>query len=397
MDAERASALRQIFVRAIGGVALAALVMGGAAACKQDEGGSGSNDAGAKVCDLKIGFFGALSGADAGLVTPGKQAADMAIKQYNAEHGDCKVSLQEYDSQGKPELSGGLATSAVNDAKVVAMVGPAFSGESETANPTFQQAGLPVISQSATRPSLSEQGWAIFHRGVGNDFSQGPAAATYIKGLNPAKVFVVDDQSAYGAGLADEVKKALGPLVTASDKATDNQQDFSAIVTKVTSSGATALFYGGYTEEASPFLKQLRQANWKGTFVGGDGIYDANMLSVTGNADVEGAVATCPCAPATEAKGTFVADFQKEYNAPPGVYADVAYDVTKIFLEAIGEGKSTRADIQAFLTSYGKPGAATGVTYKWTDKGELDPAQVRVWAYVAKNGQWAPDKEIPKA
>ncbi len=81
MDGERASALRQIFVRAIGGVALAALVMGGAAACKQDDGGSGSNDAGAKVCDLKIGFFGALSGADAGLVTPGKQAADMAIKQ----------------------------------------------------------------------------------------------------------------------------------------------------------------------------------------------------------------------------------------------------------------------------------------------------------------------------
>jgi branched-chain amino acid transport system substrate-binding protein len=396
MDGEGASALRQIFVRAIGGVALAALVMGGAAACKQDEGSSGGSEAG-KVCDLKIGFFGALSGADAGLVTPGKQSADMAIKQYNADHADCKVSIQAYDSQGKPELAGGLATSAVNDTKVVAMVGPAFSGESETANPIFQQAGLPVITQSATRPSLADNKWEIFHRGVGNDFSQGPAAATYIKGLNPTKVFVVDDQSAYGAGLADEVKKALGPLVGQTDKATDNQQDFSAIVTKVTSSGANALFYGGYTEEASPFLKQLRAANWKGTFVGGDGIYDANMLSVTGNADVEGAVATCPCAPATAAKGTFVEDFQKEYNAAPGVYADVAYDLTKIFLEAIGEGKSTRADIQAFLKAYNKAGSATGVTYKWDDKGELDPTQVRVWAYVAKSGAWAPDKEIPKA
>jgi branched-chain amino acid transport system substrate-binding protein len=396
MDGEGASALRQIFVRAIGGVALAALVIGGAAACKQDEGTTGGTDA-SKVCDLKIGFFGALSGADAGLVTPGKQAADMAVKQYNAEHADCKVSLQAYDSQGKAEAAGGLATSAVNDTKVVGVVGPAFSGESEVADPIFQQAGLPTITQSATRPSLADNSWAIFHRGVGNDFSQGPAAASYIKGLGAQKVFVVDDQSAYGAGLADEVKKALGPLVTATDKATDNQQDFSAIVTKVNQSGATALFYGGYTEEASPFLKQLRAGNYKGTFVGGDGIYDANMLSVTGNADVEGAVATCPCAPATAAKGTFVADFQKEYNAAPGVYADVAYDLTKIFLEAIGEGKSTRADIQAFLTSYNKPGAATGVTYKWTDKGELDPTQVRVWAYVAKSGAWAPDKEIPKA
>jgi branched-chain amino acid transport system substrate-binding protein len=397
MDGEGASALRQIFVRAIGGVALAALVMGGAAACKQDDSPSGGNEAG-KVCDLKIGFFGALSAADAGLVLPGKQSADMAVKQYNAEHADCKVSIQAYDSQGKAELAGGLATSAVNDAKVVAMIGPAFSGESETANPIFQQAGLPIITQSATRPSLADNKWTIFHRGVGNDFSQGPAAASYIKDtIQAQKVFVVDDQSAYGAGLADEVKKALGPLVTASDKATDNQQDFSAIVTKVGGSGATALFYGGYTEEASPFLKQLRAGGWKGTFVGGDGVYDANMLSVTGNADVEGAVATCPCAPATAAQGTFVADFQKEYNAAPGVYADVAYDLTKIFLEAIGEGKSTRTDIQAFLKSYNKAGAATGVTYKWDDKGELDPAEVRVWAYVAKSGAWAPDKEIPKA
>ncbi|GIF72607.1 branched-chain amino acid ABC transporter substrate-binding protein [Asanoa siamensis] len=388
--------MRQIFVRAIGGVALAALVLGGAAACKQDEGGTEGGSA-SKVCDLKIGFFGALSGGDAGLVTPGKQAADLAVKQYNAEHADCKVSIQAYDSQGKPELAGGLATSAVGDAKVVGIVGPAFSGESETANPIFQQAGLPVITQSATRPSLADNGWAIFHRGVGNDFSQGPAAAAYIKSINAAKVFVVDDQSAYGAGLADEVKKALGATVVASDKATDNQQDFSAIVTKVTSSGATALFYGGYTEEASPFLKQLRAGGYKGTFVGGDGIYDANMLSVTGNADVEGAVATCPCAPATTAKGTFVQDFKAEFNAEPGVYADVAYDLTKIYLEAIGEGKSSRADIQAFLKSYNKAGSATGVTYKWDDKGELDPAQVRVWSYIAKNGAWAPDKEIPKA
>jgi branched-chain amino acid transport system substrate-binding protein len=375
-----------------------ALVAGGAAACKQDSGPSSSGGGSNKVCDLKIGFFGALSGADSGLVLPGKQAADLAAKQYNAEHSDCKVSVVPFDSQGKPELAAGLATNAVNDAKVVAIVGPAFSGESENANPIFDQAGMPAITQSATRPTLSTKNWKIFHRGVGNDFSQGPAAATYIKTtLNAQKVFLVDDQSAYGAGLADEVKKVLGSLVIGTDKATDNQNEFGGIISKVRTSGATALFYGGYTEEASPFLKQLRAAGWTGTFVGGDGIYDANMLSVTGQKDVEGTVATCPCAPATTAKGTFVQDFKKEFNADPGVYADVAYDLTKIFLEAIGEGKNTRADILAVLKDYNKAGAATGVTYKWDDKGELDPSQVRVWAYIAKGGQWAPDKEIPKA
>lgn len=387
--------MRQRFVRVLGAAAAAALIAGGAAACQaDDDGGNGSSAA----CGLKIGFFGALSGADSGLVLPGKQAADLAVKQYNAEHSDCTVSVVPFDSQGKPELAAGLATNAVNDTKIVAMIGPAFSGESENANPIFNTAGMPAITQSATRPSLSEQGWSIFHRGVGNDLSQGPAAGNYIKNVLKAdKVFVVDDQSAYGAGLSDEVKSTLGTAVVQSDKVTDNQNEFGGVISKVRTSGATVLFYGGYTEEASPFLKQLRAAGWTGKFVGGDGLYDANMLSVTGQQDVEGTIVTCPCAPATEAKGTFVADFQKEFNAAPGVYADVTYDVAKIFLEAIADGQDTREKINTFLKSYDKAGSATGVTYKWTDKGELEPDQVRVWAYTAKSGQWAPDQEIPKS
>jgi len=387
--------LRHKFVRVVGGVAMAALLASGATACKKDEatpGGSGS-----KVCDLKLGFFGALSGADAGLVTPMKQGADLALEQYNKANADCKVTIQAFDSQGKADLAGGLATNAAADQKIVGMIGPAFSGESEVANPIFETAGLAAITPSATRPSLSTKGWKIFHRGVGNDFSQGPAIARYIKDvLKAQKVFVIDDQSAYGAGLADEAKKVLKELVVNQDKVVDNAQEFGAQVSKVKTSGATVLFYAGYTEEAAPFLKQLRAGGWTGTFIGGDGINDANMLSVTGAKDVEGTISTCPCGPATEAKGNFVADFKAKYNVDPGVYADVSYDLANIFLEAIKGGKSTRADIQAFLGSYNKAGSASGVTYKWEANGELDPTQVKVWAFKAEAGKWKPDQEIPK-
>jgi branched-chain amino acid transport system substrate-binding protein len=384
--------LRQRLVRVLGGVAVLALVAGGAAACKKDDAGT---DTGSKVCDLKLGFFGALSGADAGLVTPMKQGAELAINEYNAKNADCKITLEPFDSQGSPDDAPGLATKAVSDAKIIGMVGPAFSGESEAANPIFEQATLPVISPSATRPSLSTKGWKIFHRGVGNDFAQGPAAATYIKDdLKATKVFVIDDQSAYGAGLADEVKKVLGTAVVGTDKVVDNANEFGPQITAVKASGATVLFYGGYTEEASPFVRQLRASGWTGKFVGGDGINDANMISVTG-ADAEGVIATCPCAPATQAKGDFVKNFKAAYNnVEPGVYADVAYDLANVFLEGIAAGKTTRADLNAFLASYNKAGAATGVVYKWTETGELDPSQVVVWAYEAKGGAWVPLKAV---
>ena len=376
--------MRQRFTRVLGGVALIALVAAGAAACKKD------NTTGGEACDLKIGFFGALSGDNAGLVTPMKNGAALALEQYSKTNPTCKVSMAEYDSQGSPDKAGGLATSAVNDAKVVAMIGPAFSGESEVANPIFDSASLPGITPSATRPSLSTKGWKIFHRGVGNDLSQGPAAGRYIKDvLKPEKVFVVDDQSAYGAGLADEVKKTLGAAVVGSDKAAEKMTEFSSIISKVKTSGATVLFYGGYTAEAAPFVKQLRAQGWTGQFVGGDGINDDNMIKVAG-ADSAGVLATCPCAPATAAKGNFVADYKAKYaGADPGVYADVAYDLMNVYLDAIKAGKKTRADIQAFLGSYNKAGSASGVTYKWESNGELDPSQVVVWMFQVKDGKWA--------
>jgi branched-chain amino acid transport system substrate-binding protein len=272
---------------------------------------------------------------------------------------------------------------------------PAFSGESEAANPIFEQANLPAITPSATRPSLSDKGWKIFHRGVGNDFSQGPAAGNYIKNvLKAEKVFLVKDDSAYGLGLADEAQKVLGSLIVGTDTVKTGDKLFNTLVTKITGSGATAVFYGGYTAEASPLLKQLRAAGWKGTFVGGDGINDANMLSATGKADVEGTIATCPCGDPTKAKGTFVADYTAKYGSAPGVYADVSYDLANVYLQGLADGKSTRADLQAWVTAYNKTGEATGVNYKWAANGELDPAPVKVLAFKAVNGAWVADQEI---
>jgi branched-chain amino acid transport system substrate-binding protein len=390
--------LRQKLVRAFGGIAIAALVFGGAA-CQagddgNDDGGSGSNAA----CGMKIGFFGALTGDAAGLGIHMRNGTKLAIDQYNRDNADCTAAIVEYDSQGDPAKAPALATQAVGDQKVIAIIGPAFSGESEVADPIFQSGGLPTITPSATRPSLSTKGWSIFHRGVGNDESQGPAAGRYIKNvLKAEKVYVVDDQSAYGAGLADEVKKVIGTPV-GEDKVQVKQTNFSAVVTKIKNSGATALFFGGYYTEAGLLLKQLKGAGWTGTMIAGDGVKDANFISVAGQAVAEGTITTCPCAPATAAKGTFVVDYKAAFdNAEPGTYADVSYDITKIVLEGLKDGKATRADMLSWINAYNKAGSATGVTYKFEGNGELDPTQVIVWAFKVQAGTLVPDQEIAKA
>ncbi|MFG1890838.1 branched-chain amino acid ABC transporter substrate-binding protein [Micromonospora sp. NPDC049051] len=385
--------MRQKLARVIGGVAMLALVAGGTA-CSSGSDDTASGDA----CGNKIAFFGALTGPSAALGINENNGVKLAVDKYNKENADCKVELVPLDSQGSPDQAPQLAQKAIDDAKILGIVGPAYSGESEAAGPLFNEAGLVTITPSATRPSLSEQGWKTFFRAVGNDFSQGPAAGNYIKNVLKAdKVFVIDDQSAYGAGLADEVKKLLGPAVVGSDKVQGEgkQVEFSAVVTKVKAANVKAIFFGGYYQEAGLIRKQLTAAGVTAPLIAGDGVNDAAYITSAGAAAAEGTILTCPCQPAAEARGTFVEEYKALNGADPGTYSDTAYDAANILLAGIKAGKTTREGLLEFVKGYSGEGVAA--SYKFVEGGELDPAQVKVWAFKVVGGKVVPDQEIPKS
>ncbi len=90
------------------------------------------------------------------------------------------------------------------------VVGHLNSGVTIPASAVYNQAGMPMISGSATNPKLTEQGFKVVFRTVGRDDQQGPAVAAYIASeLKSKKVAIADDATAYGEGLANEVEKTL--------------------------------------------------------------------------------------------------------------------------------------------------------------------------------------------
>jgi len=108
-------------------------------------------------------------------------------------------------------------------------------------DPKFDQAVLPIITASATNPDLSKNGWKIFHRMLATDAKQGPDVANYIKDTLKAKtVFVIDDQSEYGKGLADQVRTTLGALAWVSDESIHSQATLRH--------GDAWRVFGGYTD-----------------------------------------------------------------------------------------------------------------------------------------------------
>jgi branched-chain amino acid transport system substrate-binding protein len=373
-------------------------LVAGAAACNKTSSGGSQDNAGGKNCGFEIAYLGALTGPTANLGVNIEQGAELAIEQYNKKNGANCITVKKFDSQGSPDVAPGLARQLVTDKKILGIVGLPYSGESQAAGPILEEAGIPNITPSATNPVLTTKSWKFFHRAVANDSSQGPAAGNYIKSVMKAqKAFVVDDQSAYGAGLADQVKATLGSAVVDSDKVggEGKQTDFSATVTKVVASGATALFYGGYYQNAGVLRKQLTAAGWKGVLVAGDGVNDKGYIEAAGKDAAEGTILTCPCAPASKAKGTFVTDYKTRWNMDAGTYSDVAFDAANIFLEGIGKGNTTTAKMNDYLKTINYSGVAN--TYKFTDKGELDPSQLIVWAFKVSGGAVVPDQEAPKA
>jgi branched-chain amino acid transport system substrate-binding protein len=377
-------------LRTLGGVALVAVLAVAAAAC-QDSGSDSGSGSGEK-CGGKLAIFGAFSGGNSGLVLPSRDAAKLAVEKFNAANSDCKVELVEFDTEGDPAKATPVASQVAGDQSFLGVIGGHFSGETRATAPTYEQAGLAMVAPSATATDLSTKGWKVFHRVVGNDDSQGPAAAKYIKDVWKAtKIFVVDDGTAYGAALAAKVTQTIGTPI-GSDKVQEKQTNFSSTVGKVKNSGADAVFYGGYTNEAAPFLKQLRAAGVTAKFIGGDGINDPAFPTGAGASESEGAVVTCPCLPGDKSKGSFQGDFKAKYGAAPGVYAAEGWDATTVFLDAFKAGKNTRKDILDFVTAYDKDGVTKRI--KFDDKGEIVASNLVIWAYVVKGGQIVADQEV---
>jgi branched-chain amino acid transport system substrate-binding protein len=371
--------------------ALALAACGGTTGGSSDAGGSSSSGGSGKNCNLQIGYFGALTGDAANLGQNIKNGAKLAVDQYNAKNSSCQVKLKDFDTQGDPAQASSLAQKAVDDKTLIGLVGPAFSGESKAADPKFNEAGLVSITPSATNPALAQNGWKTFFRVLGNDASQGPAAAKYIQTvLKAQKVVVVDDASEYGKGLADIVKKTLGSSVVATDTVQQKQTDFSPTVTKIRSAGADAVFYGGYYAEAGLLKKQMADAGLKTILVVGDGVKDEGFITAAGEKAADGTVMTCPCLPPDKAGGTFYADYKKAYNAEPATYGAEGFDAAKILLDGVAAGKTTREDMVSFVKSYDKPGVTKQL--KFDDKGE--PSEITVWAYKVEGGKIVPDQEI---
>ena len=338
---------------------------------------------------LKIAYQGPLTGPEAQTGTDGIRGVKLALKIYNASKPKIKVEVYEGDDQGDDALGKTVGAGIAADASVVGAL-TAYSGPTIAALPSYKAAGLVIVSPSATRvgltdPTSTSYGSPVFHRIVSNDDLQGPALARVATtGVKNPTVFMVSDQTSYSEGLLSAVKAALGTALEASDKAAKGTTDFSATISKVRASKANVVIYTGYYADGAKFLKQLRDKNYKGVFAAGDGVLNSEFPKLAGKRQSEGARLTAPIVPLEVASPSLTAQFKKEFGANPGVYTTEAFTATNMILEAIKKGKTTRADILAYIKTIKHKNVA-GVTISFNEFGDLSGSGL-MNSFVVRNG-----------
>ncbi|MDP9986777.1 branched-chain amino acid ABC transporter substrate-binding protein [Arthrobacter sp. FW306-05-C] len=333
-----------------------------------------------------LAYAGAQTGPNAQLGVNIFNGIQLAIDQHNKANPGCQVQFKKFDTEGDPNKATGPVTQMVSEPDIVGVVGLPFSGESKATGNIFEQKGLVHITPSATNPTLTENGWTTFFRGLGNDAVQGPAAAKFLTGkLGAKKVYLVQDDSDYGIGLGTSTSAGLGSALAGTEKVTTGQKDFSAVISKIMNAKADAVFYAGYYAEGAPFDQQLVGKGFTGTFVAPDGVKDDQFIKQAGDAS-NNAYFTCPCIP-----GELITDFASAYKdvskgAEPGTYSIEGYDAATVLLSGIDAGKQSRADLLAWVKAYDKDGLSKH--YKWDAKGELQAPTV--YGYKVENGKIVP-------
>ncbi|MFJ9243289.1 branched-chain amino acid ABC transporter substrate-binding protein [Streptomyces sp. NPDC101776] len=361
---------------------------------------------------LTIGVDAPLSGENSTTGLGIQYGVQIAIDDANKNNWvpGVKFKIKALDDKAQPATGQSNATAFTGDSNVVGAVGPLNSGVAQSMQQVFASANMVEISPSNTNPALTQgKDWATtktrpyktYFRTATTDALQGAFAADYAyNGLKKKKAFVVDDKQTYGAGLAgifNSAFKKLGGSIAGTDHVNTGDTDFSTLVTKIKTSGADLLYYGGQYDESEKITKQLKGAGVNIPLFGGDGMFATTYIETAGKS-AEGDLATSVGVPADTlpAAKAFIATYKaKGYKGDYGAYGAYAYDAATAIIKAVkavkdgnGDKLPSGNDLRSKVVDAVQKSDFEGISGKVAFDEYGDTTNKQLTVYQVTNGAW---------
>lgn len=349
---------------------------------------------------VKLGFAAPLTGPQSHYGEDMQRGLMLALEEAN-EQGiqidgkTAKFELVSRDDQADPRTAVQVAQQIVDEG-VDGVLGHFNSGTTIPASRVYHDAGLPQIAM-ATSPEYTDQGYETTFRMMTSDTQQGAANGAFmVNDLGAKKIALIDDRTAYGQGLADQVAKAVqaaGGEIIAREYTTDKANDFTSILTNIKSQEPDAVFFGGLDAQSGPMRRQMATLGIEAPLVSGEMTRSETFLKLAGEA-ANGTYASLAGVPLQQmaAGERFEEAFKTRFNTNPGVYAPYAYDGAWNMITAMEKAGSAKPEnYLPELVATSRAGA-TSEQIAYDDKGDLK--EISVTIYEVKDDKWEMVKTI---
>ena len=333
------------------------------------------------ITGVKIASQTPLSGPQSALGTGIRNGVELAIEQLAAQSG-IEITLAPFDDQALPDVGASNANQIAADPDVLCVAGHLNSGVALAALPTYKNASLTMISPANTNVRITDEFAGTAYRVVGRDDVQAPVAAEFAAEQGYQNVYVLNDKTDYGIGVAEAFRtkaEELG-LTIVGFEGTDEKTVFDSVLNPILAAQPDAVLWGGIYSEGGPLLKQMREKGIEAAFLGTDGLDNSELARLAGEAAI-GVQYTTVAGPPSEypAAATMAEDYTAKFGAPAPAFAPQGYDAAGLCIAAIAKAaetagaKPTREQVNAAMKELGEYNGVTG-PIAFDEKGDRSPA-----------------------
>ena len=353
-----------------------------------------------------------LQGANRSLTTEMADAIEYMLEQQDWKAGDTVLGYQSCDDSTAQAGSWDSAKCSsngrayANNASVIGIIGTFNSGCAKLVIPIANRESLAMVSPANTYPGLTEggpgteagepdnyypSGTRNYARVVWNDQFQGAANAQYAKELGLKKIFILNDGETYGLGIAQLFEDYAGDLdiqILGNQKWDKKASSYESLASRISSSGADAVFLGGIVcNNGGKLIKDIKAGAPNVQLLGPDGWTPISATIEGAGAAANNMYITQPGVPVDQLTGAgkeFVDGFTEAEGKAPNPYTAYAAQATQVLLAAIEKGGTDRAAVSSALFETDVTDGIIG-SFQIDENGDTTLGLVSV--YQVKNGE----------
>ena len=347
---------------------------------------------GAADAEILIGTAAQITGDYSWLGEQVERGAEMAVADLNKAGGVLGelVRLILVDDYCSGDQAVAAARKLV-EAGVVFVAGHPCSGAAIPASKVYEEAGILMISSTASTPKLTDEGGPNIFRMAGRDDQIARVAGQLLADRwGDAQIAIVHDGQAYGKGLAEEVKTQLngrGVHEAMYEAIVPGQLEYIDLILKMQAAGVDVLYYGGYSTDAALAIRQARDRGYDLQLVSGDSVYTEQFWLVAGPA-ANGALFTSPPAPREKSEAAEVVRRFRAANYEPEGGTLHTYASVQVWAQAVEKVGTTELDAVIEALRRHRFDTVVG-RISFDDNGDVTGTETYIW-YVWKDGQYGP-------